>query len=190
MDRNELINKAIIFATKHHEGVCRKGKLIPYIIHPMEVMGIISSITDDVDIIAAGALHDLVEDTDVTLDDIKREFNERVASIVAAESQNYLPGYTDDLSWEEVRRLQIEKIKHASIEVKIVALADKLSNIKAIYIDKTKIGSKIWDLFSEKNPHLHKWRFYELLKCFDELNDTFAFKEFEYFVNKTFEDVS
>lgn len=190
MDRNELINKAIIYATKHHEGMTRKGKKIPYIIHPMEVIGIISTITDDPDIIAAGALHDLVEDTDVTYEDIKREFNERIANIVAAESQNLLPGYRDDLSWEELRRLQMEKIKGESIEVKIVALADKLSNIKAIYIDKTKTGNKIWDLFREKNPLLHKWRFFELLNCFDELKNTHAYKEFVFFVNKTFEDVS
>ena len=190
MDRNELINKAIVYATKHHEGMNRKGKVIPYIIHPMEVIGIIATITDDPDIIAAGALHDLVEDTDVTYEDIKREFNERIAGIVAAESQNLLPGYKEDLSWKDLRKLQMEKIKSECVEVKIVALADKLSNIKAIYLDKVKMGNKVWDLFREKDPQLHKWRFFELLKCFDELKNTYAYEEFVFFVNKTFEDVS
>ena len=184
-----MINKAIIFATKHHDGVCRKGKTYPYIIHPLEVMGIIASITEDKDIICAGALHDLIEDTDITYEEIKNEFNERIANIVAHESQNLLPGYRADMSWKELRELQSNCLKKETIEVKIVALGDKLSNIKAIYNDKLKMGDEVWNLFREKDPRLHKWRFFKLLDCFDELKDTLAFEEFSYYVNKTFEGV-
>ncbi len=189
MDRNDIIDKAIVYATKHHSGVKRKGKEIPYIVHPMEVMGIIASITDDPDVIAAGALHDLIEDTDVTYDDIEKEFNKKVADIVAAESKNMLPGYHEGMTWKEERELAFTELKKQTVDVKIVALADKLSNIKAIYIDKTKIGDKIWELFKEKNPSVHKWRFSNLLNCFDELKDTIAYKDFVYYVTKTFEDV-
>ena len=189
-NNNDIINKAIIYATKHHEGVCRKGKTYPYIIHPLEVMSIVASITEDKDLICAGALHDLIEDTDVTYEDIKREFNEHIANIVAHESQNLLPGYRKDLSWKEIKELQINNLKNESLEVKIVALGDKLSNMKAIYNDKCRMGDKVWDLFHENDPRLHKWRFEKLVSCFDELKDTLAYLEFKQLVIKTFEGVN
>ena len=74
-----MINKAIAFAVKAHEGQPRKGTEIPYIFHPLEVGMIVSRITDDEEVIAAAVLHDTVEDCDtVTLDNIRKEFGDRV----------------------------------------------------------------------------------------------------------------
>jgi len=59
-----LIQKAIIFATKKHEGQKRKGTDIPYIVHPMEVMQILTAMDCSQNVIIAGILHDTLEDTD------------------------------------------------------------------------------------------------------------------------------
>ena len=66
----DLLTKAIFFATKAHEGQMRKMTNTPYILHPIEVASIIATITDDQDIMAAGVLHDVIEDCGKTLDDL------------------------------------------------------------------------------------------------------------------------
>ena len=78
-----MVSKAIVFATKAHEGQFRKATKIPYILHPMECAVIISGMTTDEEMIAAALLHDTVEDCDVTIEDIRREFGSRVAQFVA-----------------------------------------------------------------------------------------------------------
>ena len=183
-----LVDKAIIYAVNNHKNTRRKGKDIPYILHPLEAMGIVATITDDQELIAAAALHDLIEDTNVTYDDIKAEFGKRIADIVLSESNNSIANY-DNLSWHEIREKTMEKLKVASIDSKIVALGDKLSNIRAIYTDYKILGNALWDRFNEKNPLEHKWRYVELTKCFDELKDTEACKEFKHLVSKVFDGI-
>ena len=75
-----------MFAVKAHAGTERRGKGFPYIVHPMEAVAIAATITSDQEILAAAALHDTVEDTDVTIDQIRCEFGDRVASLVKAET--------------------------------------------------------------------------------------------------------
>ena len=159
----ELVDKAIIYATNGHKNTRRKGNNIPYILHPLETMGIVATITDDQELIAAAALHDLIEDTDITYEDIKKEFGVRVADIVLNESKNVFPNYKE-LTWHEVRAKNIEHLKKSSIDCKIVALGDKLSNMRAIYSDYKQLGDDFWNRFNEKNPLEHKWRYVEITK--------------------------
>ena len=79
-----LLEEAVVYATIMHQGRVRKFGGRPYILHPMEVAQILSTMTDDMEVIAAGILHDVVEDTDGTLDEIEKRFGERVASLVAS----------------------------------------------------------------------------------------------------------
>ena len=83
-----LLNQAIIFATKAHEVQFRKGTKIPYILHPMEAAAIVGTMTTDDEIVAGAVLHDVVEDTKTTVEEIKELFGERVASLVASESED------------------------------------------------------------------------------------------------------
>ncbi len=183
-----LVDKAIVYATKYHANTRRKGKNIPYILHPLEAMGIVATITDDQELIAAAALHDLIEDTDATYEDIENEFGKRVADIVLSESNNALPNHKE-LSWHQIREITANNLKHSSIDCKIVALGDKLSNMRAIYTDYKLLGNELWNRFNEKNPLEHKWRYVELTKCFDELVDTNAYKEFKHLVEKVFDGI-
>ena len=76
-----VLNRAIVFATEAHEGQYRKGTQIPYILHPMEAAAIVGTMTTDEEIIAGAVLHDVVEDTDTTIDDVQEMFGDRVAYI-------------------------------------------------------------------------------------------------------------
>ena len=67
-----LLDKAIVFAVQAHHNTERRGKGFPYIVHPMEAVEIVASITPDQELLAAAALHDTIEDTDVTVEDIRR----------------------------------------------------------------------------------------------------------------------
>lgn len=183
-----LVDKAILYATKHHKGTRRKGKDIPYILHPLEAMAIVSTITEDQELIAAAALHDLIEDTSVTYDDINKEFGKRIADIVLSESNNAIENH-ENLSWHQIREKNLEILKNASLDCKIVALGDKLSNIRSIHNDYNNIGDKLWDRFNEKNPLEHKWRYIELTKCFNGLEDTIAYQEFKALVFMVFDGI-
>lgn len=78
----ELLEKAQRWAARGHLGVNRKFSDLPYIVHPEAVVEIVSQITDDTDVLAATWLHDIVEDTDKTVDDIRKHFNDRIAQLV------------------------------------------------------------------------------------------------------------
>ena len=188
MNNTSLVDKAIIYAVKNHKDTFRRDKNIPYIIHPMEAMAIVSSISEDNELIAAAALHDLIEDTKVTYDDILNEFGKRIADIVMFESNNSFPDY-DNLTWVEVRKIGIDRLKNATTECKIVALGDKLSNMRAIKRDYEKYGESFWNRFHETDPKLHKWRYMELTKCFSGLEDTLAYQEFKRLVIEVFEGI-
>ena len=98
-----MVNKAIEFAVKAHSGQFRKGTDIPFIVHPMEVFAIAVRMTDDKDIWAAAILHDVVEDCeDVTIDQIRDRFGDRVADLVEAESEY------KSLTWKERKQHAID----------------------------------------------------------------------------------
>lgn len=82
-EEQKLLNEAIIFAVACHEGQFRKGSMQPYIFHPLEVMDILRKMDADNDLLMAGVLHDVVEDTEATLNEIAERFGENVADLVA-----------------------------------------------------------------------------------------------------------
>lgn len=93
---SERIHKAIMFATLAHKNQTRKGNDIPYIYHPMEVLQILTEMGCKEDVKIAGVLHDTVEGTDITIEDIEKEFGKRVAFLVG--------GHTEDKSKTWVKR--------------------------------------------------------------------------------------
>ena len=182
----ELLDRAILFAVKAHAGTERRGKGFPYIVHPMEAMEIVATITPDQELLAAAALHDTVEDTDVTVEQIREEFGERIANLVASESDIMIEGQTEEESWHARKQAAIDRLAHASRDAKIVALGDKLSNMRAIARDYAEQGDKLWDLFHAKDPKDHEWHYRGLAASLSELRDTFAYKEFEQLIDQVF----
>ena len=84
----EIVSEAIAFAVKAHEGMRRKKSESPYILHPMEAAVIVGTMTDDQNLIAAAALHDVVEDAGVTIEEIEKSFGRRVRELVESETED------------------------------------------------------------------------------------------------------
>ena len=182
----ELLDRAIIFAVRAHAGTERRGKGFPYIVHPMEAVEIVATMTPDQELLAAAALHDTVEDTDVTVDQLRAEFGDRIADLVAAESDAFVEGVSDEDSWHARKQAAIDRLARAPHDAKMVALGDKLSNMRAIARDYAVQGDALWNLFHAKDPKDHEWHYRGLADSLRELQDTFAFREFESLINQVF----
>lgn len=182
----ELLDRAIVFAVRAHAGTERRGKGFPYIIHPLEAVEIVATMTSDQELLAAAALHDTVEDTDTTVEQIRAEFGDRIASLVAADSDTPIQGISREESWRIRKQAAIDRIASASHDAKIVALGDKLSNMRAIARDYAMQGDNLWNLFRLKERKDHEWHYRGLAASLRELQDTFAYKEFEQLINQVF----
>ena len=182
----DLLDRAIVFAVKAHAGTERRGKGFPYIVHPLEAVEIVSTMTADQELLAAAALHDTVEDTDVTVEQLCAEFGDRIAALVADESDEMPAGVSEEDSWHSRKQAAIDRLSRASREAKMVALGDKLSNMRAIARDYAVQGDAFWNLFHVKDPKDHAWHYRGLADALRELDGTFAFREFENLVKQVF----
>lgn len=182
----DVLDRAIILAVRAHSGTERRGKGYPYIVHPLEAVEIVATMTADQELLAAAALHDTVEDTDVTIEQIRAEFGERIASLVADESDEMPEGVSEEDSWHGRKQAAIDRLSHASRDAKMVALGDKLSNMRAIARDYAVQGDALWNLFHASDPKDHEWHYRGLAGALRELEDTLAYREFEKLINQVF----
>ena len=183
----DLLDRAIVFAVRAHAGTERRGKGFPYIVHPMEAVSIVATMTSDQELLAAAALHDTVEDTDVTIDELRSEFGDRVATLVEEESDSFQEGVSEEESWHGRKQAAIDRLSKASREAKMVALGDKLSNMRAIARDFQMQGDGLWSLFHVTDRSEHEWHYRGLADALRDLSDTFAFQEFEHLINQVFD---
>ncbi len=181
-----LLDKAIMFAVKAHSNTERRGKGFPYIVHPMEAMEIVSTITPDQELLAAAVLHDTVEDTDVTVEDIRREFSDRIAGIVASESDEMIAGKSEQETWHDRKQAAIDRLAAESLDSKIVAMGDKLSNMRAIARDYAVKGDGLWNIFHVTERSEHEWHYRGLAASLSDLSDTFAYREFVSLIDSVF----
>lgn len=182
----DLLDRAIIFAVQAHHNTERRGKGFPYIVHPMEAVEIVSTITADQELLAAAALHDTIEDTDVTVEQLREAFGDRVAELVHAESDQFTEGVSEEDSWHDRKQAAIDRLAAASHDAKIVALGDKLSNMRAIWRDYQTQGDELWNIFHVKDKASHAWHYRGLAESLKELQDTFAYQEFVRLINEVF----
>ena len=182
----DLLDRAIIFAVHAHHDTERRGKGFPYIVHPMEAVEIVSTITSDQELLAAAALHDTIEDTDVTVEDIRREFGDRVSELVHSESDQFVEGVSEEDSWHDRKQAAIDRLAAASHDAKIVALGDKLSNMRAIWRDFQTKGDELWKIFHVTDKASHEWHYRGLADSLAELSDTFAYQEFVALIDDVF----
>jgi myo-inositol-1(or 4)-monophosphatase len=166
-----MIREAAEFAAKAHEGVMRKGSRIPYIYHPMEVALVVSQMTDDEELIAAAYLHDVLEDTPTTAEELRELFGDRVVALVMAETED------KSRSWRERKAHTIEHVKYAPREIQILTLADKVCNLRSTARDYLMIGDEVWERFREKHKSSHQWYFRGLLDSLVDLEDEPAYQE-------------
>lgn len=186
----DLLDRAIIFAVNAHHNTERRGKGFPYIVHPMEAVEIVATITPDQELLAAAALHDVIEDTDVTVDQLRAEFGDRIADLVHAESDQVngelFNGENEEETWHVRKQAAIDRLAAAPYEAKIVAMGDKLSNMRAIARDYKIKGDALWSIFHVKDKASHEWHYRGLAASLSELRDTFAYQEFLALIDEVF----
>ena len=175
-----MIEEAVAFARRAHAGAVRKGTNIPYITHPMETAVIISLMTEDEDLVVAALLHDVIEDTDVTPEELEERFGRRVTELVLEETED------KSGSWFERKSATVEHLKHATLENKMLTLADKLSNLRSTARDYMMVGEDIWQRFNEKDMSKHKWYYGSIMRELEELLEYPAYQEYVLLFHKVF----
>ena len=179
------LEEAILYATIMHQGKTRKFTDIPYIMHPLTVAQILSTMTEDEEIITAGVLHDIVEDTEGTLEEIEKRFGKRVADLVASESEKEFPGLPRAASWQRRKEESLLVLKNsADIGVKMLWLADKLANIRSMDKMYSEMGEDLWQRLNQKNAAMHRWYYRSIGELVGlSLGKTDAFREYAGHVN-------
>ncbi len=185
-----LVERAIIYAANVHNGMKRKASTLPYILHPVEVAAVVGSITTKEEVIAAAALHDVVEDTEVKIQEIEKEFGKRVAELVASETENKRKELPEEITWKVRKEEALEVLGNTDdIDIKTLFLGDKLSNMRSIYLMWKKEGHALWQNFNQKDPVEHKWYYFSILNYTEELSDTLAWQEYKGLIQAVFEDI-
>ena len=167
-----MIDRALSFASVAHDGQRRKGSGIPYIVHCIETASVVAGLTNDPEIIAAGLLHDIIEDTKYSYEDINKEFGKRVADLVKSETEEKMRDKPPESTWKERKLKALEHFKSMPSEAKMIALGDKLSNIRMsvkTYDDK---GDDMWLVFNQKDKKEQEWYYRRLAELLKEFSDS------------------
>jgi (p)ppGpp synthase/HD superfamily hydrolase len=153
---------AIELAARAHHRQVRKGTEIPYIVHPLAVAGILIHANCPEYLVIAGILHDTLEDTPVTLEEIRSQFGREVASLVVALSEP-----DKRAAWEERKAHTIDHLEQlATPDVLLVAVADKLDNMRAIREGLESDGEAFWLRFNRPREN-QKWYYQRLAGVFE-----------------------
>lgn len=183
----DLLDEAIRFATEAHSGQVRKLAGSPYILHPLEVACIISTVTDNKETMAAGLLHDTVEDCGVDPKLIREKFGARVAALVQSETEDRLSDKPPAETWLERKQDSLLMLEHTQDrDVKILWLGDKLSNLRSFYREYLKNGRAMFNALNQKDPKMHLWYYSTVAECISELSDTAAYREYVELIDKLF----
>lgn len=154
----DLVDQAIEFAAKAHRNQYRKETDIPYISHPVGVGMILQKAGCNEEEIIAGILHDTLEDTETTENDILNNFGQEVLNIVKGCSEP-----DKEASWENRKKHTIEYLKSAPLSIRQVACADKLHNLRSIKRDLSNIGEPAWDRF-KRGREMQEWYYTEIVE--------------------------
>ena len=176
----ELVSEAIVFAVKAHDGMRRKKSESPYILHPMEAAVIVGTMTDDQNAIAAAALHDVVEDAGITMDEIGQRFGPRVRQLVECETENKREELPPEETWRIRKEETLAVLKNTEdMDVLRVWLGDKLANMRAIYRDWKVEGDAMWLRFHQSDPKIQAWYYTTIVELTKRLEDTAAWAEYK-----------
>ena len=183
------IDKAIFLASDRHQNVYRKMGGQPYICHPIEVMSLCYMITHDEDVLCACILHDLIEDTTTNILEISEEFGDRVAVIVAHETENKYPGISKSESWLKRKRDAIRNLSIADDPgAKIVCICDKVSNLRSMHMMQLA-GEDVFSHFNQKDPTKHYWYYRSLRDVVSEYAGNPVYEEMCFLINEIFKGV-
>lgn len=156
-----LVERALVFAARAHRQQIRKGTDVPYITHPVCVAILLLRAGFEDEIVAAGLLHDTLEDTAVTADDLRQAFGQRITLTVQGASE---PDKTP--TWEVRKQHTIDTVAAATWEVRAVVCADKLANLGELRAEHAALGESVWSRFKRGRGH-QAWYFHGLLRALE-----------------------
>ena len=187
----DKVTRAIEFAARAHEGMERKKDKTPYILHPLEAAVIVGSMTDDRDVISAAVLHDVVEDTPITIEEIEANFGSRVRVLVKSETEDKRADLPPENTWRIRKEESLDELeKCGDADVMMLWLGDKLSNMRSFYrIWKTE-GDSMWQSFNQKDPSQQKWYYCKIAELTSLLKEYSAWQEYNELVKIVFGKVN
>lgn len=148
----DKIEYAIYFATRAHKGQTRKTEDIDMIFHPFTVGMILQRNGCEESIVAAGILHDVVEDTPYSFEDIEKEFGKEIRDYVYDASEP-----DKSLEWEDRKKHTIEHIKTAPLGSKLIVACDKISNLEDMCSNIEKYGEEKSYAGLKRGKEQQKW---------------------------------
>jgi (p)ppGpp synthase/HD superfamily hydrolase len=176
-----MINEAFLFAYQAHKGQVRKDGL-PYIAHPVEVAMELARNGADEPLIAAGYLHDTIEDANVTQDQLMAKFGKEVTDLVAKDSED------KSKSWEERKEETLQQLHQPNDKnFKMLICADKLSNLRSLKEALKKDGDATWSRF-KRGPEKQAWLYREIVKALASLDGMPMYEELRRLTDEIFKD--
>lgn len=160
------LHEAIRFAEEKHRGQVRKSTEISYIIHPLEVLQILMGEQCGIELVMAGVLHDVVEDTDCTIEEIRQKFGTRTAFLVEAHTEKKREN-GEKRPWKVRKTEALEKLKDAEREVRQLVLADSISNLRSMVYDYRNLGEALWDRFNASKEDI-AWYYSEQIDILED----------------------
>jgi len=189
------IEQAIKAAALLHQDQFRKGPIgLPFVTHPMSVMTVLRDYTDNENTLVAALLHDTVEDTDYTLEEMRKDFGKEVSDLVATVTQ---PEYSRNtkMTWLEIKQAYAKQIKKGAKEAVMISAADKTHNFRSMIEDYYDHHE---DFIKDFGPNLdNRLEAYQIISnainnrlsdgIVHEFNQTFeAYKKFIFDVKDTY----
>jgi len=191
------ISKAIEFAIQAHEHESRKGSKIPYIVHPLDVLSILMKNGASEDLVIAGVLHDVLEDTPRSKDEIRKIFGDSVGSLVEAASENekLVKGVSNEekkKTWKIRKSERIDKVKNSGRDLRLLTCADKLANIRDLIEDLHSSGETVWKKFNASKEE-ESWYYHEIASAMisprggeSDISRTTAYNELQKCIGEVF----
>lgn len=139
--------KALEFALHAHEGQFRKGSVIPYITHPVSVSAILAQYGYEEDLVIAGLLHDVLEDTAVTPTELESRFGEHIVLLVSGVTEKKKDAKGLPRAWEIRKEEGLRHLGVAQEQVVALKAADALHNVECLIRDLRIVGDDIWTRF-------------------------------------------
>ena len=140
----------------------------------------VGTMSDDQNLIAAAALHDVVEDAGIAIETIEAKFGKRVRELVESETEDKRADLPPTATWRIRKEESLSVLKNADdIAVLMVWIGDKLSNMRAIYRDFKVEGNAMWQRFNQSNVEEQAWYYRSIAKLTERLSDTSAWLEYK-----------
>lgn len=141
IEEGNTLHQAIRMAGMAHKGQVRKGTQLDYLAHPMEVLEILASMNADLNVRIAGVLHDTLEDSALSSEEIRETFGDDVAELVESHTED------KSKSWQERKQQHIDALRQGGDRYRRMVLADSLSNLRSMAYDYRQEGEGLWQRF-------------------------------------------